>query len=172
MRLTRDETREVQRLRVLGWADDRIAVELGLPLEAVHLPRRIKAVSVQTHRTPWAKPRRVGVERGECRPVVGFPGFEVSDQGVVWEQVEGQWLEVVPCPAKGGKTLIRLRRPDGTHVQVLLGRVVLEAFRGVQTDHRVRCWQLNRDGRDCRLSNLAWMTLGEAKAHFRGRWPS
>ncbi|SHJ57885.1 NUMOD4 motif-containing protein [Nocardiopsis flavescens] len=97
------------------------------------------------------------------KPVVGFPGYEVSDRGRVRSfkrDPEGELLKLHP----GGRGYLQLvLRRDGRSHSRLVHRVVLEAFAGPcppgqETRH------LNGDRFDNRRANLAWGTPAENRA--------
>jgi hypothetical protein len=106
----------------------------------------------------------------EWRSVVGFPGYEVSDQGrmrsLPREIVARRTFStfVLPIPGKmmvasvrDGGPRVNMNPPGGRQVCVSVNRIVLDAFVGPNPDARPK--HLNGDGADCRLVNLEWRAL-------------
>lgn len=100
----------------------------------------------------------------EWRPVVGFPGYDVSNLGRVrsWRS-NGRHpgLNTAPkliksCPAKGGYPLVDMRR-GGRHFGRLVHRLVLEAFVGPCPTGMEGCHN-DGDSSNAQLDNLRWDT--------------
>jgi hypothetical protein len=106
----------------------------------------------------------------EWRPVGGFPGYEVSDQGrmrsLPREIVARRPFStfILPIPGRmmvpritGGGPRVNMSPTGGRQVCVSVNRAVLDAFVG--PDEGARPLHLNGDGLDCRLANLEWIAL-------------
>ena len=95
----------------------------------------------------------------------GYPGYEVSSGGQVrsfWGRGRCGGLGYAPRllkPSIGthGRRVVVLRRSDGKHVQKLVYRLVLEAFRGNAPPFMEACHNDGNCLNDC-LSNLRWDT--------------
>lgn len=103
------------------------------------------------------------------RPVVGHPGYEVSDLGKVARiRADGARRIMKQSPAKGGYRRLNLGRGNQKKVQ----RLVLEAFVGpCPPDHEAG--HLDGDPANNALTNLAWVTHREnmVQMSLHGRSP-
>lgn len=90
------------------------------------------------------------------KPVVGYPGFMVSDTGIV-RRADGSLVK----PRKNEKGYVQVSLPRaGKCYTRKVHRLVLEAFRGADPD-RPEGGHRNGVRDDNRLSNLKWMTKAE-----------
>lgn len=109
------------------------------------------------------------------RPIEGWDGYEVSDQGRVrsWRP-RGPNVPPprVPRPRKlknvGGTSCVVLAI-DCERVTMTVGRAVLTAFVRPGGEHEIPR-HLNADVFDCRLVNLEWSTLGVLMPERWERW--
>lgn len=111
----------------------------------------------------------------EYRPVSGFPGYRVGDDGSVWscivpgygKQLSEEWHRLAPCSA--GR--------DGIHCKVRLCRggrayhryvhiLVLEAFVGPRPDGLESCHE-DGDGWNNAATNLRWGTRSSNREDSR-----
>lgn len=128
------------------------------------------------------------------RPVPGFPGYEVGDDGSVWSYKTNNPLRSRSTPRLLRQATVRGQRgpryflkpyklatmmsPDGRQRTIQVGRIVLSAFvgpcpPGMETRH------LDNNPENNRLTNLCWGTkqengqdkrnAGNAKGHRNGR---
>lgn len=95
----------------------------------------------------------------KVRGVPGFPGYWISQNGVVYSNRSGRWHRINPYK-KDHDLKISLCR-DGVAFQRMLGRIVLGTFRGEHLPGEV-CIHKNGDRTDCRLENLRWGGRSEA----------
>lgn len=93
------------------------------------------------------------------REIPGFPGYWVSENGVVYSNRSGRWHRINPYK-KDHDLKISLCR-GGVAFQRMLGRTILVAFRGECLPGEV-CIHKNGDRTDCRLENLRWGGRSEA----------
>lgn len=102
------------------------------------------------------------IKREEWRPVVGFPGYEISNLGKVrsrmkrWGGVPGRVKSIAQSVGRTGYLRVGLSRA-GYRYRRSVHRLVLKAFsgrcpKGKQASH------LNGDRSDNRACNLAWET--------------
>lgn len=91
------------------------------------------------------------------RPVVGFPGYEVSDKGRVRTLRKGNPRPRKPEIDKDGYSRLSIQR-DGRYVHVLVHRLVCEAFNGPAPEDRTMCCHEDNDKTNNRPSNLRWDT--------------
>lgn len=106
---------------------------------------------------------------GNYRPVVGFPGYVVRDDGTVWSSKKGgTWRALKQTVTRNKKSpklpyrVVGLAKV-GTHHTRYVHRLVLEAFVGECPD-RMECRHLDGDPANNRLSNLCWGTPKENMA--------
>jgi len=102
------------------------------------------------------------------KPVLGFPGYCVGDDGSVWsclvtgpdrKKVEGTtWRKLKPAISQGYLRVFLYR--GGTKYPMLVQRLVLEAFVGPCPPGK-ECAHDKNDRSDCRLVNIAWKTRQE-----------
>lgn len=122
------------------------------------------------HSTPLARPDQDGVR---YRPVSGFPGYCVGDDGSLWSRFprngRGPWKEwrrLKPGNCRGYH-LYSLQR-GGKQSSRLVHRLVLEAFVG-NRPHEAECCHADGDRGNNHLSNLRWDTPlanhGDAMRH-------
>lgn len=90
------------------------------------------------------------------RPIPGFPGYTVSDDGQVMGK-RGRLLS--PCVAHSGHLRVNLYT-KGRSQAMFVHRLVLLAFKGPRPDGQY-CRHLNGVPTDNRLANLAWGTKSE-----------
>lgn len=101
----------------------------------------------------------------ERRPVLGFPGYEVGDDGSVWSRrprngkgrmPEGWKKLVANRYDRSGHVKVTLRR-DGKSFNVTIHSIVLEAFVGIRPAGMCGC---HNDGNPAnnRVNNLRWDT--------------
>lgn len=98
----------------------------------------------------------------EWRPVEGFDGYEVSDQGRVRSSRTTRRGHVLRAgqQSSGYLTVVLFRDGAPRRSSMLVHRLVLAAFRGVcPPGHEAR--HLNGDRHYNRLSNLEWGTKAE-----------
>lgn len=99
----------------------------------------------------------------QWRPIPGFPGYEISDQGRVrsWRPWRGQPVPRImrPLPDRAGYLRVAPFR-DGRNVFRSIHRLVMEAFVGPLPDG-METRHLNGDKTNNRLSNLAYGTRSE-----------
>jgi hypothetical protein len=111
----------------------------------------------------------------EYRPVVGFPGYRVGDDGSVWtcwmprkRFMVNVWQQLKPGVDKGKrsdsstarppyKRVVLTRESDHKRVTCKVHRLVLEAFVGPCPDG-MECRHLDGDHGNNRRSNLEWGT--------------
>ena len=104
------------------------------------------------------------------RPVIGWPGYEVSDQGRVRsvdrvvirsDGISGHWKGCVlrPTPTSDGYLRVGLRR-DGTEHKKGVHVLVATAFHG-PCPYGLQCRHVNGDPADNRPDNLKWGTPSE-----------
>lgn len=86
-------------------------------------------------------------------PVEDFPGYEVSNLGMIRSLKRGIGGPTILRPNKGGS--VTLRR-DGKNVSMKVHRLVLLTFHGPAPEGKPLCRHLDDDTSNCRLSNLAW----------------
>lgn len=101
------------------------------------------------------------------KPIVNFPGYEVSDMGRVGSFVKLGWRRAIdysaprriltPCLINTGYPRVILTDACRNHHHRLVHRLVLEAFVGPCPDGMESCHK-NHNRADCRLSNLRWDT--------------
>jgi hypothetical protein len=97
------------------------------------------------------------------RPIPGFPGYRVGDDGTVWSCRKKHgvkpWRLLKPQLHTGGYMVACLRkeRKQGKTYRVYVHRLVLETFVGPCPPGMVACHG-NDDPWDNRLSNLRWDT--------------
>jgi hypothetical protein len=110
-------------------------------------------------------------QRDQYRPIPGFPGYRVGDDGTVqscWKQVsrgygggsyyvQGEtWRSLKPRRNPQGHLSVTLRRDARSHSR-WVHRLVLEAFVG-PCPAGMECCHNNGDPADNRLVNLRWGT--------------
>lgn len=93
-------------------------------------------------------------------PVPGHPRYDVSDDGQVRSRVTGTPRVLKPFADSSGHLQVRLYRPQGGHVNALVHRLVLEAFRGPCPDG-IEVRHLDDNPERNVLSNLAYGTRSE-----------
>lgn len=121
-----------------------------------------------------------GMER--WKPILGFPGYEVSDlgrvrsfrrRGAAAERVAQAPALKAPTRDKDGYLKVRLYR-DGDVRSAFVHRLVLESFVGPCPDGMEARHVASSDPADCRLSNLAWGThaenIGDRRRHGSNTW--
>lgn len=104
------------------------------------------------------------------RPITGFPGYRVGDDGTVWRlwvtcrsgrKLGDQWRQMKLAPGSRGYLRVNLTpERGGKFTTFRVHRLVLEAFVGPCPDGH-ECRHLNGIKGDNRLSNLAWGTPQE-----------
>lgn len=92
----------------------------------------------------------------EWRPVVGFPAYEVSDDGQVRRISD---LLAIPrhTANKSGHLRVSLKETTGAYRQRYIHRLVLESFVGACPEGLEACHN-DGDGTNNRLDNLRWDT--------------
>jgi len=106
------------------------------------------------------------------KPVVGFPGYEVSDLGHVRSNKFGRPMVMFTQVTKQGYIRVMFRN-NGRHVGQLVHKLVLEAFVGERPEGHICKWKNNLRC-DNRVSNLRWvlrLTAGVV-AHPDGKEPT
>jgi hypothetical protein len=96
----------------------------------------------------------------QWKDVVGFPGYEISDQGQVLSRRGRHRPPTLLKPLEtsvGGYRYVRLYDLDGGSSNVRVHRLVLEAFIGPAPEG-MEGRHLNGDPADNRLTNLCWGT--------------
>lgn len=100
----------------------------------------------------------------EYRPIQGFPGYRVGDDGSVWScrrrggSLREEWRRMSERPSKrDGRIYVGLFREEGRAL-FLSYTLVLEAFVGPCPDGMQACHFPDRDTTNNRLSNLRWDT--------------
>lgn len=103
----------------------------------------------------------------QWRPVVGFPGYEVSDQGVVRSLKSGapRVMRAAPGPSHGYRFL-GLTHEGKLHGR-LVHRLVAEAFLGPQPSPTHQVNHIDGDKLNNTLENLEWVTSAENNRHAR-----
>jgi HNH endonuclease len=105
------------------------------------------------------------------RPVPGFPGYRVGNDGSVWScwirsarrarLMSDQWHRLKPTRvSKYGHLQVALTR-NGKKYTKQLGALVLEAFVGPRPEGMECCHFPERDPTNCTLPNLRWGTRQE-----------
>lgn len=102
----------------------------------------------------------------EYRPVDGFPGYRVGDDGSVWSFKAGRWKRLKVFYDTNGYSRIQLYR-DGVGKQMAVHRLVKLTFHGPCPDGMEAAHE-NGNSRDPRLSNLTWKTRKD-NSHDRFR---
>ena len=113
----------------------------------------------------------------EFRPIEGYPGYRVGNDGSVWSQrVKGSHVASATAPwrplklyrYKGGYVQVRLKR-NGVTKCFRVHILVLTAFRGPCPEGMEGCHSPDPNKANCRLDNLRWDTHGgnmtDAKNH-------
>lgn len=106
----------------------------------------------------------------EWRPVVGWPGYSVSNIGRIAstrfrnkQTSRAQWRVLRPWLSLG---YIRVELRDKERIKSFpVHRLVLEAFVGPCPPDKLETGHLNGKSRDNRVANLAWVTRAENVAH-------
>lgn len=100
----------------------------------------------------------------EYRPIEGFDGYMVGNDGSVWSCKSlngvgvGQWHRLSGFVGRGDYLRVNLRR-NGKIEKRSIHRLVLDAFIGPQPELEARHGNANRQ--DNRLTNLEWGTALE-----------
>lgn len=98
----------------------------------------------------------------EWRPVVGFPGYEISDQGDVRSLRRKPRILARRCGSRGYPQINMML--DGRWITKHVHRLVLEAFVGpCPDDHEAA--HLDGNQENSTLGNLAWVTHRENALH-------
>lgn len=106
--------------------------------------------------------------------IPGFPDYEASTDGRIRRVTPAKTRGVVPYELRGqatksGYRSVRLSRPDGSQVEVLIHRLVLLTFVGEPPLPGMHGCHNNGCPTDNRLSNLRWDTckgnLADRRAH-------
>lgn len=100
----------------------------------------------------------------EYRPVEGFPGYRVGDDGTVWSlwllrqrRLGGSWRKMKLVKQTSGYLSVSLRNVDGIRRTFAVHRLVLLTFVGKpQSGHE--CMHSDDNKENCRLDNLSWGT--------------
>lgn len=140
------------------------------------------------HTTPARIPEQ---DQVEYRPVVGFPGYRVGNDGSVWgcwrqRGVPGKkdggsiaylssvWRRLSPHPTGDRGYLTVGFKRDGKLHHRRVHRVVLEAFVGPCPEGMEGCHFPDRTVTNCRLDNLRWDTrkANHADKKVHGTQPS
>lgn len=95
----------------------------------------------------------------EWRPVVGFPGYFVSNLGSVISERSGKPHVLAQNTGRKGYKYVYLRRDNKTH-GLFVHRLVLGSFLGPCPKGR-QCDHINAIRSDNRLENLRWVTQSE-----------
>ena len=98
----------------------------------------------------------------EYRPVGGFPGYRVGDDGTVWSSKRGPWRELKRQRDTNGYLFVSLQRCGKRHL-TSVHTIVLRTFVGPRPEGK-ECAHDNGNKADPRLSNLAWKTHKENEA--------
>jgi hypothetical protein len=105
----------------------------------------------------------------EYRPVEGFPGYRVGDDGSVWgcwitcrsgRRMTDRWKQLKLNVGPRGYLRVNLTPVGGSYKTFRVHRLVLAAFVG-PCPEGMECRHLNGIKTDCRLDNLRWGTQGE-----------
>lgn len=99
------------------------------------------------------------------KPVVGFPGYRVSDDGRIETchqkfrdtLAAGDWHPMTPSPSSKGYLRVSLCR-DGKRFDRYIHRLVLEAFVGPCPQGMEGCHDPDPNRENNRLQNLRWDT--------------
>ena len=113
---------------------------------------------------------------GTVRDVPGFPGYRVSDLGIVYSELSargptGRWRAMTPRRDAKGYVGIVLCGPARKRRSVRVHRLVAELF--LPNPDALPCVRhLNGDPQDNRATNLAWGTYldNEHDKHAHGTW--
>ena len=100
------------------------------------------------------------------RPISGFPGYQISSDGIVFGQ---RGKPIKPFFTPQGYCMAALRRNGKSYFR-RLHHLVLEAFVGPRPPGMCGCHYPNPDKQDNRLQNLRWDTHEEnCKDRYRAR---
>jgi hypothetical protein len=114
----------------------------------------------------------------EYRPILGFHGYRVGNDGSVWScKVKGgnirsvgrtsaHWHRLSECPNSNGYSCVNLFR-DGRNFVVQVCYLVLEAFVGPRPEGMEACHFPDRNPRNSRADNLRWDTKSGNQADRR-----
>jgi hypothetical protein len=113
---------------------------------------------------------------GTVRDVPGFPGYRVSDLGIVYSErrargLTGPWRALRASMDTKRYLGLTLCGPDGERRKVRVHRLVAEVF--IPNPDALPCVRhLNGDPQDNRAANLAWGTYldNEHDKHQHGTW--
>lgn len=93
-------------------------------------------------------------------PVVGFPGYLVSDEGEVFTERRGRARRPLVGHVFEGYRSVTLARDEGRNATRAVHRIVLEAFVGPRPPD-LEARHHNGNSLDNRLGNLSWSTHTE-----------
>ena len=109
-------------------------------------------------------------------PIPGYPGYFAGSDGSIWSCWSNEnpsrqlaaW-HVIKKSITGGRYRAHVADKDRKPVRLLVGWLVLMAFKGPPADKTARfVWHINDDLLDDRLSNLHWSrSLQRAKPKRR-----
>lgn len=103
-----------------------------------------------------------GEHRAQMKPISGFAGYFVTDDGRVWSEMgRGRFLR--PALSSNGYLCVILRH-SGKAVSKRINRLVLEAFIANPGDKQ-EANHINGIKTDNRLENLEWTTPAENLLH-------
>jgi hypothetical protein len=127
----------------------------------------------------------------EYRPIEGFPGYEVGNDGSVWTRfnkygIDGKpytpWRQMSPITITAGYKRVTLKHQNGTRVPFLVHRLVLTVFRGAAPAKGMECCHGDGVPGNNRLDNLRWGTkkdnrqdavrhgtLSQGENHYRAK---
>lgn len=119
----------------------------------------------------------------EYRPVVGFHGYYVGNDGTVWSaklkggsdrapnRLTDDWKQLSEHRNRRGYISVNMTR-DGRNYSRFIHRLVLEAFVGPRPDGMEGCHYPETNKSNNRLSNLRWDTHAEnERDDYRDRGP-
>lgn len=126
-----------------------------------------RPVPVVMARSARLRPVTVHGMAENIRPVTGFPGYFVTDQGAVFSTRGRPWHPLKPQPDHDGYLHVVLRQ-DNRSRTVKVQRIVASEFMGTRPDGHVVCHR-NGDKLDNRAVNLRFDTqkanIADIKIH-------
>lgn len=98
---------------------------------------------------------------------IGYPGYLINGDGVLFKNVKGTWLPVKIRYNNFGTVIVNIVREDGKRTTVPLANLVARAFLHRRNEDDNTLIHLNGVKDDCRASNLAWRPRWFANAYHR-----